>query len=365
MRTTVATELTDAMLVRRVLSALAIEFEERGSTFTLHGASKGIVIDVTSGRVQAPGEVDVDAGVVGRIRQHYAEQLFLVAAEKQGVVVQAREVNADGSIVLRCQLAPPSATPPAAALREFEVSALGDGWYEPAHGRSDRVALVYLSEVGVSALRRARTNRTDLTDAEEQAITQEARVAVARRLGKPVEQLDRVDLLDDSEARFKVLTTSFREGLGEIVWSPTLSEEERALWETIGKRRDYVTTVIVAYPTKADGTLDEAQLSSGCRVLRWRFRPETYDLLRKLNRGLRKTADGGAIVDVDLLVTCTGPRTRRPKITLAGPAAYRRDEALKRAVLGQAVTLYERLTPSRTMTEEEIRERLPTRRAQD
>jgi len=74
-------------------------------------------------------------------------------------------------------------------------------------------------------------------------------------------------VLNDSEARFKVLTTSFREGLGEIVW-PTLSEEER------------------------------------------------------------------------------------------GPAVYRRDEALKRAVLGQAVTLYEKLTPSPTMTTKDVEARL-------
>jgi len=178
--------------------------------------------------------------------------------------VQARELNASGGIVLRCQLAPPAAATPVTGPQN-EVSALDDGWYEPVHGRIDRVALVYLAEVGVSALRRARTKRPDLTAAEQQAVKQEARGALARRLGKPVEQLDHVDLLDDSEARFKVLTTSFREGLGEIVWPPTLSEEERALWEAIGKRRDYVTTVIVVYPTKADGTPDEAQLSSHLR----------------------------------------------------------------------------------------------------
>jgi hypothetical protein len=115
MKTVVATEMKDAALVRRVLSALAIEFEERGSSFRLNGAAKGIVIDVTSGRVQTPGEVVVDAGVVGRLRQHYAEQLFLVEAEKQGIVVQARELNASGGIVLRCT---PSPTVPTEERRE-------------------------------------------------------------------------------------------------------------------------------------------------------------------------------------------------------------------------------------------------------
>lgn len=37
---------------------------------------------------------------------------------------------------------------------------------------------------------------------------------------------------------------------------------------------------------------------------------------------------------------------------------YRRDEALKRAVLGQALTLYEKLTPSPTMTTAQLRESL-------
>jgi len=358
MRTTVRTEMNDAMLVRRALDALAIKFEEQGSTFTLHGAAEGVVIDVTSGRVQAAGEVGLDAGVVGRLRQHYAEQKFVLEAERQGVVVQARELNASGSIVLRCQIAAPSA-PLVKVRSEVDAGVLDQEWYEPETGRVDRVALVYFRDICTNVLRRATNRDPDLSEAKRRQTVEKARSAVAERLGKTVGQLDQVDLLEDTEARFKVLTACFSTDLGEVAWPAKLSDDERVIWRKVGKQHDYVMTVLVVYPTDRQGAIDEERLSSGCRVLRWRFEPQTFELFRKIDRGLRK--DGETVVGSDVYVTCAGSRSRKVKVTLAGPAMYRRDATLKRAVLEEAVATYEKLRPFRTMTTEEVREQLASR----
>ena len=237
MRTTVRTEMNDAMLVRRALDALAIKFEEQGSTFTLHGAAEGVVIDVTSGRVQAAGEVGLDAGVVGRLRQHYAEQKFVLEAERQGVVVQARELNASGSIVLRCQIAAPSA-PLVKVRSEVDAGVLDQEWYEPETGRVDRVALVYFRDICTNVLRRATNRDPDLSEAKRRQTVEKARSAVAERLGKTVGQLDQVDLLEDTEARFKVLTACFSTDLGEVAWPAKLSDDERVIWRKVGKQHD-------------------------------------------------------------------------------------------------------------------------------
>lgn len=264
-------------------------------------------------------------------------------------------MDASGSIVIRCEIAAPTA-PPSGTPRGTDAEAVDQQWYEPEADRIDRVALVYFRDVCTNELRRATNSKPDIDEAKRQAIVEKAKATVARRLGKAVEQLDPLDLLDDTDARFKVLTASFRKDIGHVAWPTRLSADERAIWRRLAKQRDYVMSVLVVYPTDRRGAIDDARLSSGRRVMRWRFEPQTYELLRQANSRLRR--DGGAISGSDLYVTRAGHRTRNIKVSVAGPAVYRRYEAMERAVLGEAMTLAERLAPFGTMTTGEVQEQL-------
>lgn len=87
----------DPEVLRRALKAMNVGFREVAQGFHL----EGVTVDVTAGLVTA----DTDAGrsLVGSVQQHYAEQVFLLEAERQGISVMARERSRNGDIVIRCR----------------------------------------------------------------------------------------------------------------------------------------------------------------------------------------------------------------------------------------------------------------------
>lgn len=99
MRVTVDIATLDPEVLHRALKAMSLGFNEVAGGF--HLVEGGVSIDVTAGFVTA----DTEAGrpLVGSIHQHYAEQFFLVEAERQGVSVVARERSRNGDIVIRCR----------------------------------------------------------------------------------------------------------------------------------------------------------------------------------------------------------------------------------------------------------------------
>lgn len=97
MRMTVDIATLDPVVLRRALKAMNVGFVAVGGGIHL----EGVTVDVTTGRVTA----DTDAGraLVGSVQQHYAEQVFLLEAERRGVSVVARERRRNGDIVLGCR----------------------------------------------------------------------------------------------------------------------------------------------------------------------------------------------------------------------------------------------------------------------
>ena len=87
----------DPVVLRRALKAMNVGFNEVADGFHL----EGVTVDVTTGLVTA----DTDAGrsLVDSLQQHYAEQVFLLEAERQGISVVACERGRNGDIVIRCR----------------------------------------------------------------------------------------------------------------------------------------------------------------------------------------------------------------------------------------------------------------------
>jgi len=230
-------------------------------------------------------------------------------------------------------------------------------WYKGEKNRTDRVALVYFNDVKASALRRALRAKPELAKDKEQqkAVIVSALQKLAEKLGKSIDQLDTVDMLDLSEARFKTASSGYKEGMGYIEWPKKLTAEEERIWKKLGEKRDYVFTVLLQYPTDREGELDKDRLAKSWRVLPWRFAPDKYDVLRKINKGLAES--GSTIASIDLNFACTDATYQKITITQAGPCIYLRNDKFRRSILEKAVTLYDKLS-LRQMTTDELREKL-------
>lgn len=97
MRVTVDIATLDPEVLRRALKAMNVGFNEVAGGFHL----EGVTVDVTIGLVTS--ETAAGRALVGSVRQHYAEQVFLLRAERQGISVVARERSRNGDIVIRCR----------------------------------------------------------------------------------------------------------------------------------------------------------------------------------------------------------------------------------------------------------------------
>lgn len=232
-------------------------------------------------------------------------------------------------------------------------------WYlnkTAVKGQTDRISLVYFHPLEVSALRKAKQAKPDMTDADKKNLLVEVRKARAEELKKPVDQLDEVDMLDTSESRFKAVDASFQDGLGYVQWPKTLADGDKAVWSKLPEKRTYVLTVVLIYPTDRDGEIERDRLATRWEVKPWRFSPEKYDRLRKINRGQQ---DSGGITAHDLLVTCKEPKFQNIDMISAGPAIWRQSAPFRRKVLERALPLYAHLGRAfRSLTTDELREKL-------
>lgn len=230
-------------------------------------------------------------------------------------------------------------------------------WYKGEKGRTDRVALVYFNNIQTSVLRRALKAKPELGGDKEaqKTVVMGAMNKLAEKLGKSLDQLSPADMLDTSEARFKTAAASYKEGVGYVEWPKRLSAEEEKVWKKLGEKRDYVFTVLLQYPTDREGELDKERLAKNWRVLPWRFAPDKYDVLRKINKGLSES--GSTIAGVDLHFACTDTNYQKLTITQAGPCVYLKNEKFRQVVLEKAIGLYDKLT-LRQLTTDELREKL-------
>jgi hypothetical protein len=230
-------------------------------------------------------------------------------------------------------------------------------WYKGEKGRTDRVAFVYFNSHEQSQLRKAVLAKPDLTPAQKKDLVEKVRVAVATKLNKSADQLDQVDLLDLSEARFRTASGYYKKDVGYVA-APKgpISTEDQKVFAKLGEKKDYVISLLLIYPTDRDGEIDKEALARKWQIKPWRFSPDKYEVLRKINRGLLESST--SLSGIDLHMSCSDTQFQKITITQAGPALYSKNEQFKRKILEKAVTFYKKMSPFRELSVDEIREKL-------
>jgi hypothetical protein len=229
-------------------------------------------------------------------------------------------------------------------------------WYKGEKGRTDRVALIYFNNVRQTVLRKAIKQKPDLTKEQQKAVVIQVLQKLAESKNKTVDQLDAVDELDLTEARFRTFSSSYKQGVGYVEWPKKLSAEEERVWKKLGDKKDYVSTLLLVYPTDKEGEIVRERLATGWTVKPWRFPAKIYDAIRKINRG--QAESGNSVASLDLTISCEDTQYQKLQILPAGPSIYLKNDKLKRMVLEKAVTMYDKLNPFRQLTTDELREKL-------
>lgn len=229
-------------------------------------------------------------------------------------------------------------------------------WYSAEKGRTDRVALVNFPTILQSARRQILRANLKASIEEQRTTIAKVKRTLAEKLGKSNDQLTPGELLDSREVRFKQCQATFHKELGFLEIPHDLSSGEQAVWRKVGEPRSYVYTLLLVYRSDRDGEVEREHASKGWRVVPWRFSPEKYETIRKIDKGLRE--DHSSVANVDLLLTCTDSQYQKITITQAGSALYRQNADFLRNVLETAASLKDRMTPFRLLSTDELREKL-------
>lgn len=105
-RVTTQTQIKDRAVALTALKAAGMAYTERGSVISITGGPiAGAVIDLNTGMVSGDtdhGHRDNDNSL-GLLKRHYAEAKIRQELQLQGVVIDERIVEKNGTIRLKCQ----------------------------------------------------------------------------------------------------------------------------------------------------------------------------------------------------------------------------------------------------------------------
>lgn len=234
-------------------------------------------------------------------------------------------------------------------------------WYKGEKGRTDRAALLYFNPVHVTAVRvamaAAKKEKKDLSDDDKKSIGRKSLEDLAAKLKKGVDALTPLEMLNLSDVRFKKMLAHYQEGLGYVISRLGLDGPDGDdVWKRLPEPRYYFSSILLLYPTNREGEIDKSRLSNGWQVKPWRFGPERYDRIYKLNSGMAQR--GYTIASEDLLLECKDAQFQNIDINPAGPALYRKNEKFQAAVLTKALDIYDKLNPFREMSTADLRIKL-------
>lgn len=232
-------------------------------------------------------------------------------------------------------------------------------WYTMTDkGRTDRVALVYYHALDQAKVAAARAKMPGLTDEQIKQIVLKVRADRAAELGKSVDQLTAVDMLDLSSAKFRACDASYKEGLGYVEWPRKLEPSEKEVWAKLPAPKSYVSTALLIYPTDREGNIDKERIGTHFQVKPFRFSPDKYERMKVVNKKILGRGGSDSLATYDLTFECQEPKFHKIQIDDASPALWLKNEKLKNLVLSKALDVYPKLSPFRKMTTEELREKL-------
>jgi hypothetical protein len=235
-------------------------------------------------------------------------------------------------------------------------------WFKMTKGQNQLCALLYFHPVDATARKafvaqEKKAGRVatldDLKKAADKALEERATA-----LGKPVEQLSRVEKLDLSRVQFRTCRAHYHVDIGFTVTRLGLDGPEAdAVWKALPEPSQHFSTLLLLYPTTHEGKLDlEATRAGRWKLMPWRFGRATYGEIFSLNDGLK--ANGLSLAEQDIRLECKDAKFQKLKVAFVGKAAWRSSESFKQKVLSAAVEQYDGLVPFRSMSTATLREKL-------
>lgn len=233
-------------------------------------------------------------------------------------------------------------------------------------GQVLRVAFIYFHGVDANAVQEALkvANKAGkkLSREEVQAVAKGAFAKRAEELKKTVDQLTAADKLDTTKAHFKAQKASYQEGIGFVLSRLGKDGAEAdAVWKRLPEPKPYFITLLLVYPTDNEGNLSKelfaAQIKEGKpKLIPYRFGNKIYEDVWKANDALR--ANGLSLSSQDFKIECENPQYQNVSVDAAGPALWMKNETVKKVVLANALTMYDKLNPFREMTTDQLRVKL-------
>ena len=101
------TLITDKVLALQALKQAGIQYEDRGTTIRfLSGGMANATLDLTTGTISGDSDFGhTKEGLVGLLRQHYSEAQIKREYAKLGTVVDERQTDHEGNVVLMWHMA--------------------------------------------------------------------------------------------------------------------------------------------------------------------------------------------------------------------------------------------------------------------
>lgn len=234
-----------------------------------------------------------------------------------------------------------------------------DAWYKGIKGKIERASPVYFHRVDVNAVLAAKRENPRLSRDEQIAIGAKALKARADQLGKSVDDLTDIDKLDRGTAKFKKIRAHFQEGLGFVTSRLGLEGSDAdKVWRQLPEPRVYYVTLMVFYLTDNKGQIirDKEAFQAGLQVRPWRLSEPSYQEFEKTKNTLM--TNNIPVAGQDFLLDCKDPTYQKFTVTAAGKAIWASKEDFAQLVLSKALPFYDKLSPFRDMTTEQLRQKL-------
>ena len=239
-----------------------------------------------------------------------------------------------------------------------------DEWLKMTKGQCLRAAFVYFHTIDKNTVTKAMTEAAK----KSEKLTPEAVKTLARKvleergtaLSKAPDQLTEQDRLDLSEVKMKKFWGTYQQGLGFVVNRLGKDGPEAdAVWKKIAEPKLYFTTLLILYPTNAQGDITDAEktrLTTDWKIIPWRFGKKTYENIWKLNNGLK--SNGMGIHSQDIKLECKDDKYQQIDVSFVGAAIWQKHEKFRNLVLSKAMPFYDKLIPFREMTTDQLRSKL-------
>lgn len=231
--------------------------------------------------------------------------------------------------------------------------------YKGEKGRVDRASIVSFRNVIRDAVAAELRRNPSLSSSEAEAVAAKTKAALAKKLGKPVASLTAIDELNLDKVLFRLSDIHYdeRPGIGYVVSRMGKDGDEAdAIWGHLPPAEQVMTCLLLVYPTDRQGEIIERRLSNGWQIQPFKMKEAKYKDLMKLSGSVGK--NGGNIANQDILIDCEESTFQKLKFSGDGPATWRKDPAMVKAVLTRALQLQEHMVPGKAMTTEELAAKL-------